>query len=96
MLRNITVRGQSGSLLWGYHTAATLARWTIHRKYDLKTGTKFAWTLSASIERLDAFQARQRPLLFSAPRAGGFWCWPIESIEIGEHRLVATLGPPEQ
>jgi hypothetical protein len=54
------------------------------------------WTLTATIARVDAFMARQRPLLFSAPRAGGFWIWPIEEITIGTTTLTARLGPPEQ
>ena len=89
MLKRLTLHGGRASLLWGYRTAIVLRSWSI-TKHD---GT---WTLVAALERVDPFQARQRPLLFTAPRAGGFWCWPIESLQLGTQQLTATLGPPEQ
>ena len=54
------------------------------------------WILRGTIARIDKFQARQAPLLFTAPRPGGFWAWPIDAIEIGETSLRAHLGPPER
>ncbi len=86
-------RGVSGSLLWGYFPAATLRVWTIERSADPDP----QWVLSAEIEKLDAFQARQRPLRFAAPRPGGFWSFPVRELQVIQERtLRAVLGPPEQ
>lgn len=89
MIQNLTLHGGTASLLWGYRTAAVLKTWRIAKREG-------KWTLTATIERVDAFQARQKPLLFTAPRAGGFWAWPIESLDMGPNQLRAILGPPEQ
>ena len=83
----ITLRGLEGAVLFVYHTAAHLAAWRI-------TGSRVRWTLTATIKKADRFQLKQRPLQFTAPRIGGYWCWPLESVTVGEHELRATLGPP--
>jgi hypothetical protein len=89
---SLTIHGGAGSVMWGYRVAVELKTWRIVRaKAD---GGQ--WMLSATIARIDKFQSRQAPLLFTAPRAGGFWAWPIDAIEIGETSLRATLGPPER
>jgi hypothetical protein len=90
VFRHLTVRGGSAAVLWGYRPAVTLRRWTITKPEGQ------SWTLTGTIDRVDAFMVRQRPLLFTAPRAQGFWAWGVESITGGPHTLVATLGPPEQ
>lgn len=89
MANSITFRGVAGSLLWGYRTAATLTAWRIAME-------KNAWKLTATVDRCDAFQARQRPLLFTAPRDKGRWCWEVQEIHISDKQLTATLGPPLQ
>lgn len=89
MFQAITLRGAAASILWSYHTAAELRSWRI-RKHEGQ------WRLSGTLTRVEPFQIRQKPLLFTAPRVGGFWCWGIESIEIVGLRLQARLGPPEQ
>ena len=90
MFRHLRLSGTTGAILWGYRQAATLRTWTIRKDAQDR------WTLSATCVRAEPFQLRQRPLLFSAPRAGGFWAWGIESIDVGTNQLVAKLGPPEQ
>lgn len=90
MFTSLTMRGGSASILWGCRTAVALRSWAI------KKNPKGQWSLTATVERVDAFQARQRPLLFTAPRKGGFWMWPIVSLTVGPSQLVAELGPPEQ
>jgi len=94
VFQSLTLHGGQASLLWGYHTAAVLRKWKIARN------DAGQWMLVAAIERLDAFQLRQRPLLFTAPRQGahdGWWAWGVEGeVQVGTHRLVAYLGPPEQ
>lgn len=94
MFQSLTLHGGTASLLWGYRTAAALRSWRI-AKHDGK------WLLTATIARADAFQLRQRPLLFTAPHEkgrDGWWAWGVESIEVGPPytSLRATLGPPEQ
>lgn len=100
MFHAITLRGSSASLAWGYRTAAALQSWTVSRTLDEAKGT-YTWTLAAALgQQCDRFQVRQaqarRELLFSAPRKGGFWVWPVHSVTVGERRLIATLGQPEQ
>jgi hypothetical protein len=90
----IRLVGRAGSLLWGYHTAAALTTWRIAKN---EAGQ---WILTATFARVDAFQCRQRPLLFTAPREGahdGWWAWGVDgTIEMGKRHLRVRLGPPEQ
>ena len=88
MFTHLSLRGTQASLLWGYHTAAALTTWHIAKQAG-------GWKLTATIARADRFQLRQKPLLFTAPRKGGFWAWGVESVDVGPSSLVATLGPPE-
>jgi hypothetical protein len=87
VFRDLVLHGGAASIVWGYRPAVELRTWRIVKS----EGT---WILSGTIARVDKFQARQAPLLFTAPRPGGFWAWPIESIAIGESSVRATLGPP--
>ena len=91
MFTSLTLTGGAAQLLWGYRTAAHVGAWRIK-----KSDVDGRWTLTATLTRIDAFQLRQTPLLFTAPRPGGFWCWPVTSLQVGTSQLVATLGPPEQ
>jgi hypothetical protein len=79
----------SPAILWGYRPAIILKTWSIKREQAV-------WKLRAEFDQIDPFQARQRPLLFSAPRKKGFWLWPVEEIVIGNSLVEATLGAPEQ
>jgi len=88
----LTITGGAGSVLWGHRVAVEVTRWRIRRIKE----TGGDWILSATIARIDKFQSRQAPLLFTAPRPGGFWMWPVDAIEIGDTSLLAYLGPPER
>jgi hypothetical protein len=88
----LTITGGAGAVLWGSRVAVELTHWRI-RRIKAEGGE---WILSGTIARIDKFQARQAPLLFTAPRPHGFWCWPVDAIEIGETSLRACLGPPER
>ena len=92
MFNSLTIHGGVGSVLFGHLVAADLTDWRITR-IKAEGGV---WMLSATIARIDRFQARRAPLLFTAPRAGGFMAWPIEAIDLGETSLRARLGPPER
>lgn len=91
MFKSIVLRGESGALLWGYRSAASLSKWRVSRPENATT-----WTLTATVDTVDPFQARQRPLLFTAPRDKGRWCWEVQEIHISEQQLTATLGQPLQ
>lgn len=73
----------------GYRDAVVLKTWAIAK-------SEGHWTLTAAIARVDPYLSRQRPLLFTAPRPGGFWAWPLVDLQLGPSQLVAKLGPPER
>jgi hypothetical protein len=106
MFKSITLRGTTGSIVWAYRPAAALTAWSItcgervlvDGPHGTRTLKKIAagYTLRATLgAHVDRFQLRQRPLLFTAPRTGGFWCWPVQTLTIGERTILASLGPPE-
>jgi hypothetical protein len=94
VFKSLRLRGQGAAVLWGgYRQAATVSAWTVVRSRDPKGTT---WTLTATVSRVFPFELRQTPLLFSAPRKGGFWVWPIVGPpRVDRATLSATLGPPE-
>lgn len=95
MFDKLTLRGSTASINWGYRSAAALRAWTVTRAKDELTG-RVLWTLQAALgPQVDHFQLRQRPLLFTAPRRGGFWCWPVREVYLGDTRVTANLDPPE-
>jgi len=90
MFERLRIHGGAASILWGYRPAVTLRAWAI-------TKVKGRWQLTATVERVDAFSARQKPLLFTAPRDKGFWAWGVEGeVQIVGSQLRVQLGPPEQ
>jgi hypothetical protein len=89
VFQTITLRGSAAALMLGYKDAVVLKSWAI-------TKTDGQWTLRATVARVDPYLSRQRPLLFTAPRPGGFWAWGVESVDVGTSSLVAKLGPPER
>jgi hypothetical protein len=90
LFRTLTLRGDAAArVTWGYYTAATLRRWTVSKS------ERGEWTLTAAIDHADPFRLRQAPLMFTAPRPGGFFCWPVRAVTVGRESLTARLGPPE-
>lgn len=91
MFHDLTLRGGDGAIVWGYHTAAALRSWTLSK------GAGGTWALSAVIVRADRYKLQQSPLQFTAPRKGGYFCFPVVAVAQSDARtLSATLGPPEQ
>ncbi len=88
MFDQLRLHGAEGSIVWGYRPAAVLSAWVV-----AKTST--GWVLTATVARADAFQCRQSPLLFTAPRDKGVWAWGIDELTLNGNRLTARLGPPE-
>jgi len=106
-LRGTTLRGRTASIAWNYRPAATLTTWTIHRAREMVDApggrartlkpSATGWVLTATLgPTVDRFFLRQRPLIFTAPRTGGYWCWPVRELTVGERTIRAALGPPEQ
>jgi hypothetical protein len=91
MFERITLHGEQASLVWAYHTAATLRSWKVHRGQNSPD-----WKLTATVTSADLFQTRQRPLLFTAPREKGRFCWEVRELHISDRQLTATLGQPVQ
>ena len=99
ILNAITLRGARASLVWGYRPAATVGSWTVERRRDDEK-SPWTWTLRATLAGdVDTFAIRQRPLIFSAPRKGGFFAWQVHALTVHDARapvtVTATLGPPE-
>jgi hypothetical protein len=93
MFDQVTLTGGEATVVWGYHTAAVCRSWTV-----TKAGRVGAWALSAVVSRVDAFKLTRggSELKFTAPRQGGYFCWPVLTITLVDASHVsATLGPPE-
>ena len=90
MFDELVVHGGEATVSWAWHTAAVCKSWRVY-----KTKGKAQWSLVATVTRADAFKLQQRPLLFNAPRKGGYWCWPVKAVTVVETQLTAALGPME-
>ena len=71
------LRGEAAQIRWGHYCAATLGAWTLEDA-----------ALTATIERLDTFRVTQRPLVLVV----GTERWPLESVEITDHRVTARVS----
>jgi hypothetical protein len=93
MFRELELHGTRATLLWLYRDVAVLRRWRIVKGPQ-------GWMLTATLERANPFEcaqgAREKELLFTAPRDKGRWCFPLVDVSIGTTELRATLGPPVQ
>ena len=88
MFRRFRWHGQRGAIVWGHRTAVEVSAWSIRK-------TEGTWWLTAKPVRADPFAARQRALLFAAPRAGGFMAFPVLELFLGPTVIRARIGPPE-
>lgn len=80
------------TISWGCRTAAVCRGWRVEKTKEGR------WSVEATCDRADTFQLQQRPLQFNAPRTaapGGYWCWPVLTVQVGGGRLYAQLGPLE-
>jgi hypothetical protein len=97
LFESLTIRGDRGTLVHGYLTAAAITGWTVyHHRPDRRHDAR--WTLHATFGFIDKGLIAKRPLLFSGKREGlkGFWCFPLLDLQIGEKQMQARLGPPER
>lgn len=83
------IQGVVGQIKWGYYVAAAVNGYHVTRTSQGK------WSVRGTVVLSDAFKIAQRPLMFVAPHQGGEWRWPIQSIEIVNGSMTASLGPPE-
>jgi len=88
MFRRLRWYGTRGAIVWGHRTAVELSAWSVRKREG-------HWWLTATPVRADPFASRQRALLFAAPRAGGFWTFPVLELHLGPAAINARLGPPE-
>lgn len=82
--------GVVGHVKWHYYTAAAIHGYTVTWSKD-----RTDWSLTATVVLSDAFKMAQRPLTFVAKHEKGEWRFPIRELQLHEHALTATLGPPE-
>ena len=89
MFDELVLHGGEATIAWAWHTAAVIRAWRITKS------KKSQWSLVATVTRADAFKLRQRPLLFTVPRKGGHWVWPVQTVTLRDTQLTAALGPME-
>jgi hypothetical protein len=87
VFERLSLTGKEGSVVWGYRTAVRLTSWTA-------TKTDKGWTLRGAFIDLDAFQVKQSPLTFAAVRPQGYLTWPVLSLRVEHHVVIAKLGQP--
>lgn len=89
MFDELTMHGGEATITWAWHTAAVCKSWRVHKSPQGK------WSMVATVVRADPFKLQQQPLLFSAPRKGGRWCWPVRAVTLEQTQITAALGPME-
>lgn len=88
MARTLRIRGARGQVKLAYQMAAELTDYTVQREAG-------AWTLRATVTRMNPFALSQRPLTFIAPYATGEWRWGIRECQVTGGELTAQLEPPK-
>jgi len=92
VFRRLTVAGQAtASLVFGYHTAAVLASWSVSKS---EAGV---WSLDAIARELDPVKCRpgDRDFYLVIPRKGGYLLFPVRAMVHDGTAIAATLGPLE-
>lgn len=85
---SITIRGVEGTIVYGWHIAATVRDWTAVRAGNAPG------TVTATVVTHNAQWVSQRPLVF-VPHKDKPWRWQIESLQFVDDRITASLSPPE-
>jgi hypothetical protein len=84
----VTIRGVDGRLYWGYFLVGTVRAWTATR------GASGPGTLTATIDHLDTVRASQHPIVF-VPHKDRPWRWALESLQIADGMISASIRLPE-
>lgn len=86
----MAVRGVVARVEWGYFTAAKI------NNYSIRRARNGDLNLVATAVEVNAFNLRQRDLIFVAPHRKGEWRWKVRSLDLGEGHgprpLRAILG----
>lgn len=82
-MNSVDLTGPAAELKWAWHTAATLASWTMSSN----------GTVTAQVVRCDDFKVAQRPLKFVVPRPSGAWEYNVVTLQITGTSLSATVTP---
>ena len=82
-----SITGARGRVRWAYYDAAIVTNYTLTRDGG-------RWRLTGQVTASNPLALQQRPLVFEVPHNGGAWEWPIETVDVQDGRLSATLGPP--
>jgi hypothetical protein len=89
-MNRTVLRGLAAQVKWGYRVAASLGPWELAME-------SHGGTLTAAVVSSDACAVSQRPLIFEVSRPKGQrWVWPIESLQIKDGRLTASVGPLQE
>lgn len=82
-----TIRGAVAEVRWGYHPALALRDWTF-------AGSKReGGSITATVERREAFAAAQRPLTFSFVANAERNVWPVTDVVDAGDRVTLTIAP---
>jgi len=80
----LSVRGVHATITWAYYTAAEINGYTITRD------AAGSWRLRATMIKANAYNLRQRPLVFVARHDKGAWYWPIRELVTAPDGLTVT------
>lgn len=84
-MNKLTITGQAAEVKWAYHTAVSLASWSLTDD-----------ALTATVVSADHFRVSQKPLTFVVTRPSGVqWTWPIQCLQIAGQTLTASVAPQE-
>jgi len=84
MSNSFVFRGAAGELRWGWHKAADLTGW------ELKDNK-----LTATVASKDEFTVSQQPLTFVVHRSTTTWKFVVNTLQIADTSLSATVTPQE-
>jgi hypothetical protein len=95
----VPVRGQAGSIRWGYRLAAQLGTWTLTPDRGTPEWPQpLRRILRAQVLDLDLLALRQSGLRLVVPRPRGALTWQILELTLDKdgRGLTALLGPFEK
>jgi hypothetical protein len=87
-MNTATLRGLEARIDWGYFPAVRLGSWTV-------TVDATHRTLTGRVTESDTFRVQQQPLTFVVSRPRGNWLFPVNTLQIADGQLTASLGPQE-
>lgn len=92
--QSVTVRGPEGKLYWGYFLVGTLQAWTATRSFTTGVGSLTATIDDVDTDRIDTARDSQLPVVCVVTHQHGVWRWPLESLQIADKTLTASICSP--